>query len=249
MKDQYVADINDFRKYALLRRLSAMGKLRVGVCWMLTPDDSRTDGGKFRYTDCPKKWEQYDAPVFKCLKKCIDDNERKVSRIESSGILPNAIFHRTIFTDDSCKRRKYFADMQVKFQNTDLIFFDPDNGIEVASRKCGRKNSSKYVYWDELVDAYKDGKSLLIYQHFAREKREDFIHRRATEFHERLPASELFSFQTPHVVFILASQPEHVQHFEPNAAEIADIWGKQIKVKHFVSQTGISQATGAGAFS
>ena len=37
MKHQYVGDINDYRKYALLRALSAGGANRIGVCWMLTP--------------------------------------------------------------------------------------------------------------------------------------------------------------------------------------------------------------------
>ncbi len=36
MKHQYVGDINDYRKYALLRALSAGGANRIGVCWMLT---------------------------------------------------------------------------------------------------------------------------------------------------------------------------------------------------------------------
>jgi hypothetical protein len=43
MKDQYFADINDYRKYGLLRILGE--GLRVGVCWMLTkPDGSGDDG-------------------------------------------------------------------------------------------------------------------------------------------------------------------------------------------------------------
>jgi hypothetical protein len=37
VKHQYVGDINDYRKYALLRALSAGGANRIGVCWMLTP--------------------------------------------------------------------------------------------------------------------------------------------------------------------------------------------------------------------
>lgn len=36
MKHQYVGDINNYRKYALLRALSADGANRIGVCWMLT---------------------------------------------------------------------------------------------------------------------------------------------------------------------------------------------------------------------
>ena len=38
MKDQYVGDISDFFKYALLRRIQAAGGKLV-VCWMLTESD------------------------------------------------------------------------------------------------------------------------------------------------------------------------------------------------------------------
>jgi hypothetical protein len=40
MKEQYVGDVNDYRKYALLRHFAIECGLRVGVCWMLTPPDT-----------------------------------------------------------------------------------------------------------------------------------------------------------------------------------------------------------------
>lgn len=39
MKNQYFGDINDYRKYGLIRLLTGAGKLKTTVCWMLTPDD------------------------------------------------------------------------------------------------------------------------------------------------------------------------------------------------------------------
>ena len=39
MKNQYFGDINDYRKYGLLRILSTYGPIKTAVCWMLTPDD------------------------------------------------------------------------------------------------------------------------------------------------------------------------------------------------------------------
>jgi hypothetical protein len=49
MKNQYVADVNDFRKYGLIRGLAEGNDLRTAVCWMLTPDDWRADGRKTRF--------------------------------------------------------------------------------------------------------------------------------------------------------------------------------------------------------
>jgi len=230
MKNQYVADINDYRKYGLLRTLSGIGKIRTGLCWMLTPNDDRTDGQFIRYLDSPELWEQYDPPLFRCLADCIQDGERDVCRIESRGILPNTIFHVDLLSDSTQDRTRYFVDMHERLQNTDLIFFDPDNGIEIQSRPYGRKHSSKFLYWHELNQAYSAGKSVLVYQHFIREARENFVTRLSSEFSRRLAAPEILSFRTPHVVFFLVSRPEHAKHFEQQAAVVAEQWREQIKV-------------------
>jgi hypothetical protein len=45
-----------------------------------------------------------------------------------------------------------------------LIFFNPENGLEVLSCRKGKKDSSKYVYWDEVSKSYGSGHSVLIHQ-------------------------------------------------------------------------------------
>jgi len=44
VKVQYFGDINDFRKFALLRLLSGVGGFKIGVCWMLTEADDSKHG-------------------------------------------------------------------------------------------------------------------------------------------------------------------------------------------------------------
>ena len=61
MKHQYVGDISDYRKYVLLRALSAGGANRIGVCWMLTPDDGGADGAKL---DCPSWLVSSDSTLI-----------------------------------------------------------------------------------------------------------------------------------------------------------------------------------------
>jgi hypothetical protein len=65
--------------------------------------------------------------------------------------------------------------MKREFSGRDLVFFDPDNGIEVLSKPCGGRDSSKYVYWDELQETYRSGQSVLVYQIFP-PQRALFIH-------------------------------------------------------------------------
>ena len=38
MKDQYFGDINDYRKYGILRALQSKGQRTLLVAWMLTPE-------------------------------------------------------------------------------------------------------------------------------------------------------------------------------------------------------------------
>jgi hypothetical protein len=229
MKNQYIADINDYRKYGLLRGLSAEGMIRTGVCWMLTPDDGRSDGKFIQYLESSKKWNHFDPLLFECLSACIRDGNRHVSRIASGDILPNTIFCSDPLTDISEQRTRYFANLLDQFRETDLIFFDPDNGLEVESCLYGSKYSNKYLYWHELKQAFSKGKSVLVYQHFIREGRDQFITRIAKKLIEQLGSTEVLSFRTAHVVFFLVPQPEHALHFEKQADIVAKRWQKQIK--------------------
>ena len=43
MKNQYIADIGDYGKYALLRAF-ANNSIMIGVNWYLTKDDKSSDG-------------------------------------------------------------------------------------------------------------------------------------------------------------------------------------------------------------
>jgi hypothetical protein len=56
MKVQYFGDINDSRKFALLRLLSEFGQFKIGVCWMLTEPDDSKEGGNRSYLQREDIW-------------------------------------------------------------------------------------------------------------------------------------------------------------------------------------------------
>ena len=95
-------------------------------------------------------------------------------------------------------------------RGADLIFFDPDNGIETKTRPRSRKDSPKFLYWDEIGAAYEAGHSLLIYQHFTREVRSAFTSRLLEQLRRETGAEVVRAIQTPHVVFLLASSNQRV---------------------------------------
>jgi hypothetical protein len=128
-----------------------------------------------------------------------------LSRVEESGTIPGATFVDEIVPDQLAARKGWMARALAQFAGANLIFFDPDNGIEVKSTKKGHKKSSKFVYWDEIAEAHGAGHSLLIYQHFGRVKRDIFCAGLAQRLREVTKASGIWTIHTPHVLFLLAT--------------------------------------------
>jgi len=230
MKNQYFGDINDFRKYGLLRILINNGSIRTGVCWMLTPDDDRVDGKFTEYLTDPEKYKKFDSSLYEFLGQCVRSGDRNVLEVENSDIFSSTIFHDPILEDDAVQREQYFSNMYKLFKGVDLIFFDPDNGLEIKSKPLGQKDSSKYLYWNEVVECYKTGHSILIYQHFIREDRNKFILRIFENIRTKTGNKNIIYFRTSNVVFFLMCQDKHSQYFSNISKTISDIWGGQILV-------------------
>lgn len=213
MKNQYFGDINDYRKYGLLRSITEASHLRLLVSWMLTPDDGSSDGKFVSYLDNPELWEKYDHELFHKLHDILNNQQqRNVSLIEDTELLPTAQFFSEFVPDPSSERNAWFNSLAEQAKKNELIFLDPDNGIEVKSKPYGRKNSSKFLYWREIEALWRSGNSLLIYQHFIREKRFNFIQRMLSELQNVTAGSLVEAFSTPHVVFLMALQPGHQQY-------------------------------------
>ena len=88
------------------------------------------------------------------------------------------------------------------------LFFDPDNSLEIQSKSLGQKNSSKYLYWSEVVKSFEIGHSILMSQHFIRENRDDFIASILQEIHIKTGSKRIISFRTSNVVFFLVFKNE-----------------------------------------
>ena len=230
MKNQYFGDINDYRKYGLLRSILSASKFKMLVAWMLTPDDGSTDGKFISYLASPEKWSKHDPALFQQLREILTENRnRDVSLIESTGLLPEAEYFSVNVPDLTSGRREWFELLSNRAEGCDFIFLDPDNGLEVKSRPYGRKNSSKFLYWREVAALWAAGKSLLIYQHFIREKRIDFIQRMLESLKKATPGSHVDAFSTSNVVFLLALQPEHKRFHEAIVSSVQERWEGQIR--------------------
>ena len=209
MKDQYFGDVNDYRKYGLLRLLQSNGESRLLVAWMLTPDDGGVDGGLRSYLGDPDKWRRYDHELFAGLSSLLSSCSPSVSMIERARLLPRTSFYTRPVPDGRHERETWFSDLLARARDADLTFLDPDNGIEVGSTPIGRRNSSKYVAWSEIKDLWRSDCSILIYQHFPRKPRDVFALGLVRELQVCTGARFVEAFLTPHVLFLLAAQERH----------------------------------------
>lgn len=234
MKNKYFGDVNDYKKYGILRALTGNGEIETTVCWVLTEDDDTGDGRRIGYLQQPREWRDHDPKIFDhLLVQVIQRRIRSVNAIEGTDVLPNCRFYSPLVRDDAEARKRYFRELLKFAKGSQLVFFDPDNGLEVKSVPSGRKNSSKYLYWEEVKATFAAGHSLLIYQHFPRRPRLPFIRQLVDRFRATTGAHSVFSYCTSHVVFFLVPQAAHEEHFRERSDGVVEAWGQRISVQQF----------------
>ncbi len=241
MKNQYVGDLNDYYKLSLLRIVEEVG-LKVFIVWMLTPnDDESKDGRRVKYLENrnAKKWRKYDSRIYGELEKVKDiilgkKGERSVRWLENNilnGILSARDFYSEYVPDGQEKREEWFRKLLEKLDSkVNLVFLDPDNGLEVKSVPYGKKKSSKYVYFKELQEFWDRGKSLLIYQHYPRGKRKDFERRLVERIRDNFGNVEILLFRTSYVAFVLVLNKCHEGYQNEIIKSVKKIWKNKITI-------------------
>jgi len=204
MKNQYVGDIGDYGKYALLRALAC--RYSIGVNWYLTPGDGKTDG---KFTDYLKKdTDTLDEELYQKLKSLLISTDgtlrlenRNVTAIESGDILPNTtlFFNKLLdfvgVTDRKAYREDWVSRSFDVLGKPDIIFLDPDNGLEVKSVPPTHNNGNKFVTYDEARRYYQRANvALVIYNHRDRSPKDEYI-KRFLRFYETEGTQDAFVYR------------------------------------------------------
>ena len=193
MQNSYFGDIGDYGKYGLLRFLSGVTsndkypKLSLGFMWYLVPDGgTNTDGQFISYLNQPQNFSGYDPELFDFLKETvIVKNCRNVKTLESSKLMPNSLYYdkQLVFppapavteqrrNHNTKIRQQWFDAGLSQLKDCDVIFLDPDTGLEVDSCKPHCKKGPKYVSREELRQVLQNNlnQTAVLYQHIARIK-------------------------------------------------------------------------------
>jgi hypothetical protein len=178
MQDRYFGDIGDFAKLGLLRGIAENDPaLRRGVLWYLVPDESHTkDGRHIAYLErSPKNLKSFrpcDPDLYDTLGKLVGRGKRAVSSVAENSLLPRGtLYHEGRIDyrgvsggDRTIRRERWLAAAHQSVAPADVVFLDPDNGLEV---RCGRYDlkGPKYAFYDDLIATSRAGKTIIVYQH------------------------------------------------------------------------------------
>ena len=178
MQDRYVGDVGDYAKYGLLRALTA-GSLRLGVNWYLFPDEVHNGDGRHISYLKDVAYEALDPELHRALATLVASGARAVSRVARSGILPSNTLNfvepvppRTAGRPEAtvADRLKWALAASEALLGADIVFLDPDNGIEVVSVPPTSPKAGKYVLWSEIAAHWAKSRSLVVYHHLNRTK-------------------------------------------------------------------------------
>jgi hypothetical protein len=237
MQDKYVGDVGDFGKYGMLRSLFSCSPLKLGVNWCLVERDEGNNDGKHisflnlsgKKPDLEKQFKPCDVDLYWLLQSLVRGNHRSVEAVEKSQFLgrETIFFHEKL--DVSNRILWHLKGLKV-FEKADIVFFDPDNGMELDTCPKTRKNHVKYVYYEELAYYYNRGQSLIIYQHKDRKPTIDYLEKfyLAKKVLTK-PIGKMFllrfhRFAIRDYFFVL--HPEHVEEITNRVSSmLASMWG------------------------
>ncbi len=177
MQDQYFGDEGDFVKFRLLRKICGITaddggpRLPLGVVWYrveLGEGSKSTEGGRTGYLYQDGN-ETADPDLFLFLRECVDENDRRISRLHDSSMFPGAVwyFEEAPRPRQGDSRADWNAGALSTVRDSRVVFLDPDNGLAPPSVEKHHARATKYVFWDELQEfcSLKGDPTVVVYQH------------------------------------------------------------------------------------
>jgi hypothetical protein len=245
MQDRYAGDVGDFGKFGLLRHLCGKTAqddhptLTSGVIWYRVADE--THNGDGRHTSYLKRnplndrrFRACDETVYDALAALVDGKRRSVAALEGADLLTNAVYWHEVI---SRPRGGWFDRALKAIAGCDVVFVDPDNGIERADLRDTQARSRKFVFRSEIQSLVLQGKSVVVYHHTGRlgGTAEEQTKRQLQSLRQQLslrqrPFRVLFRRGTTRAFLILPNQAHRDVLLERTRA-LVQKWGKDERGK------------------
>lgn len=226
MQDSYVGDIGDYGKYGLLRSITSAG-LRLAVNWYRVEPEGpgRQEDGKFTsYLYKPEEYRRYDPELFDCLLEIVE-RTRSIKALEESGILKARFFSDALTVRD---RPQWHQRALCGTAGADIVFLDPDNGLETAKMRRRGSATEKHVAWQELKDYYDRGQSVAVYQHRPQRTKKETCVGRVLDFQRSfLHAGHVLLLEYPRYTnrfYFIFAHEAHWAALEPAYLSVTLAW-------------------------
>ncbi len=154
-----IGGVGDFGKFALLRHL--MKDRRLAVCWYLSSEsvEAKDRDRHFDYLKRPDDFRHFAPEVFDQLVE-FDGGSRALidplTELHMSKILENAVFLRQEVPRRAPLRRQWFDTLVDSVRGTNLVFLDPDCGIQ------GKRLTTGHVALAEIAALRLPDRALII---------------------------------------------------------------------------------------
>lgn len=234
MKNQYTGDIGDYTKLGLLRAIEKSG-FSIGLNWYLTPDEperSKTvnDGKYIAYLK--KACDVPDKKLYSALKQIVENGTRSVAEIERANLFQNTLFCNKML--EAKNRDEWHLEALKNLGHQEVVFLDPDNGLEVKSTKPGSKNGNKYATYKEAADYYASGATIIIYNHRDRKPENTYLERffRFKGMEETKSAKMFYLRASRYSVrdYLFLVQERHLPHLEGSVDSFLNTeWRRYLK--------------------
>ena len=237
MQDRYAGDVGDFGKLGLLQELERAG-FTIGVNWYKALPPSELDqNGNFKNKDGKHKIKEAyfvcDEPLAKTLLEISESGSRSIEKLERAGLLNHAIYYNQFV--NAAKRKEWHKGALETLADCDLVFLDPDNGLQVKSVGEHSEKSVKYVLNDELEDYLRCGKSVVLYNHRPRKAFEEYLDDFCERFAEIAEVKDkqitVMSFHkgSTRDYFLIAANAIHAERIEAATSRMMKSpWGSLI---------------------
>jgi len=159
MRYLFLGDQGDYMKLAILRALGP--GCRVGVVWWLVQE------ARHEYLDDPDTWRDIDNHVFDELERIVQaqkkDEEKRIEKLER--LIGAHCVSREPIPQSEGERNVWFSNVIDAMEGCDLVFIDPDKGLELESFSPGSARSVEYIQSRELRALKRPKRCLILYQH------------------------------------------------------------------------------------
>ena len=178
--------------YSLLKAFADAG-VRVGVNWYLTENDGSNDGKFTRYLQ-DGSLRKLSPDVFDAMSTIVLKPDKSVMDVQNSGVIPDAIFYADLLKPTGSpenrkqKRIAWFQKSLHELSEAELIFMDPDNGLQ-ESNEASKLGAEKYVLPDEVERYFREGCNVVYYCHKGRRTLPQWMSYKSLMF-QRIPEAK-----------------------------------------------------------